>query len=110
MRVTPRPALEPYFAPCEVCKRYVSMKPTNWKEMEMRKFHAKAKMEPAGRPSIKRSSDPERGAWIVVSQYGGTASAWATVYDYIENDQQEFDRKTIPLDVLVAHPFGRLQA
>lgn len=56
MSVTPRPAREPYFDACEVCRRYVTMKPTNWKEMEMRKFQAKLKMEPAGMPSMSGSS------------------------------------------------------
>ena len=62
MSVTPSPAREPYFAACVVCKRYVSMKPTNWNEIEMRKFHAKEKTVPEGKPSMSKLSELLKGA------------------------------------------------
>ena len=47
-------------------------------------FQTKEKSEPTGRPSTYTSSEEVRlpGARIVVSQYGGVASAAAASYDY----------------------------
>lgn len=44
-------------------------------------FQMKANTEPTGNPSIKTSSLPIPGVRIVVSQYGGVASAAACSYD-----------------------------
>lgn len=45
------------------------MKPINWKDIEIRRFHAKEKTVPAGKPSIMGSSEePYEGACMVVSQ------------------------------------------
>jgi len=50
----------------------------SWKDMEMRAFQTKENIEPTRRPSTKMSSllNPP-GARMVVSQYGGVASAAA---------------------------------
>jgi len=83
MSVTPRPALEPRRAAWLVCRRYVRRKPINWKETETRRFQQKEKREPVGRESMTISpiESGEKGACTVVSQYGGTASAWAEAYE-----------------------------
>jgi hypothetical protein len=84
IRVKPSPAREPYLAACEVCRRYVRRKPMNWKKKEMNAFVRKMMIEPDGRSSMIMSEPMPRpeGAWMVVSQYGGTASAWASAYDF----------------------------
>lgn len=83
MRVTPRPALEPRRAAWLVCRRYVRRKPINWKETETRRFQQNEKSEPVGNESmtISPAESGENGACIVVSQYGGTASACAEAYE-----------------------------
>ena len=50
--------------------------------MEIMPFHTKEKRDPTGRPSTYTSSDTIPGARIVVSQYGGVASAAACSYDW----------------------------
>jgi hypothetical protein len=62
-----------------VWSKYVSKKPTNWKDIETSMFHRKENREPVGRASmiISPIDSGENGAWTVVSQYGGTASACA---------------------------------
>ena len=45
--------------------------------MDIIPFHANEKNEPTGSPSMYTSSDDMPGARIVVSQYGGVASAAA---------------------------------
>lgn len=53
-------------------------KPTSWNEVEIMQFQMKEKKDPTGRPSMYTSSGPPMpGARIVVSQYGGAASAAA---------------------------------
>ena len=52
--------------------------PRNWKKNEVKRLKTKMRMLPAGRSSIINSPGSE-GATTVVSQYGGTASAWASV-------------------------------
>lgn len=56
----------------------------NWKNHEMKTLAKKSSQEPVGRSSTTMSELGSRlpGAWIVVSQYGGTASACASEYDY----------------------------
>jgi hypothetical protein len=76
----PSPARDPFFAACVVCRRYVRRKPTSWKDMEIMAFQMKLKREPTGRPSTKTSSPNVPGASMVVSQYGGVASAAACSY------------------------------
>ena len=56
-------------------------KPTSWKEVEIMPFQTKEKKEPTGRPSTKTSLEDMPGATMVVSQYGGVASAAACSYD-----------------------------
>lgn len=53
--------------------------PTNWKDMETRRFHAKPKRLPTGSPSTQMSSGPRTpcGVRTVVSQYGGVESTAA---------------------------------
>lgn len=81
MSVTPRPASDPFLAACVEWRRYVRRKPTSWNAAEMIPFQINEKTEPTGRPSTKTSSNPPSpGARIVVSQYGGTASAAACSY------------------------------
>jgi hypothetical protein len=55
----------------------VRRKPTNWKEMETSMFQQNEKSEPVGSEStiISPIASDANGAWMVVSQYGGTASA-----------------------------------
>jgi len=48
--------------------------------MDIIAFQTKLKSEPTGRPSTKTSSPKVPGARIVVSQYGGVASAAACSY------------------------------
>jgi hypothetical protein len=48
--------------------------------MEIMAFQMKLKRDPTGRPSTKTSSPNVPGARIVVSQYGGVASAAACSY------------------------------
>jgi hypothetical protein len=50
--------------------------------MEIMAFQRKLKSEPTGRPSTKTSSPKVPGARMVVSQYGGVASAAACSYVY----------------------------
>lgn len=53
-------------------------KPTSWKDIEIMAFQMKEKTDPTGRPSTYTSSGPPSpGARMVVSQYGGAASAAA---------------------------------
>lgn len=62
-------------------------KPTSWNDIEIIPFQIKLKKDPTGMPSIYTSSGPPRpGARIVVSQYGGAASAAACSYDYNLSD------------------------
>ena len=84
MRVRPKPTREPYFAACVVCSKYVKRKPMNWKKYEMKMLARKRNIEPVGRSSTIMSALGSRldGAWMVVSQYGGTASACASLYVY----------------------------
>lgn len=58
-------------------------KPTNWNEMDTSIFQRKEKRLPVVKPSIIMSPGvlEDEGAWIVVSQYGGTESACADAYD-----------------------------
>jgi len=78
MKVRPSPAREPYRAACVVERKYVTTKPRNWKKKEVKRLKVKTRTLPAGRSSIIISPESE-GATTVVSQYGGTASAWASV-------------------------------
>ncbi len=61
----------------------MSRNPTNWKEMETSMFQRKEKREPVGSASTTMSPGAveAEGILIVVSQYGGTASACADAYD-----------------------------
>ena len=52
MSVMPSPARDPFLAAWVVCRRYVSRKPTKWKDIEISPFHMKEKREPTGRPSM----------------------------------------------------------
>jgi hypothetical protein len=61
-----------------VCRRYVNRKPTSWNDIEIMAFHTKENTDPTGRPSTYTSSEEMPGATIVVSQYGGVASAAAS--------------------------------
>src|SRR5271155_3263443 len=75
--VSPSPARLPCFAACVVWSRYVRRKPTSWNDMLIMPFQMKEKTDPTGRPSTYTSSPVIPGATIVVSQYGGVASAAA---------------------------------
>lgn len=59
--------------------------------MEIIAFQTNEKTDPTGSPSTKTSSDEMPGAKIVVSQYGGVASAAASSYDC--NHQQPIPKK-----------------
>jgi hypothetical protein len=68
--VSPSPALEPNFAACVVCKRYVRRKPTNWKKNDVKRFEMNEKIEPEGRSPtiIPASVYIPAGACTTVSQ------------------------------------------
>jgi hypothetical protein len=61
-----------------VWRRNVRRKPTNWKKKEMNMLTRNTQTDPDGRSSMIMS-EPRSipGACTVVSQYGGTESAWA---------------------------------
>ena len=64
----------------------MSKNPTNWKDLETSMFQRKEKTVSVAKFSIRTSpgtikaGDRDEGAWTVVSQYGGTASACALAY------------------------------
>ena len=64
-------------------------KPTNWKEIDIRRFQRNENTDPVGRWSMIISSG-EDGACTVVSQYGGTESAWAEAYEGGESFWESF--------------------
>jgi hypothetical protein len=66
----------------------VRRKLINWKEKETKRVETNARIEPEARlPTIIPASVsiPE-GACIIVSQNGGTASAWAAAQDFKNNE------------------------